>query len=300
MKVPVLILILILTGARVFSAAAQEPAAGARNPNAEWRELQEALAPLVKQAIEDDEALAELQKEVRLARMKAYQANAKLQAKAMEQLVNSHPDLADTVVVIKEMEGGLRDLIKRRREGDEGAMEEYNKARTELNSLRATLRPQVEKLMQESDELKAAADAIKDQMAAAKEMERSFNEQVDAKLVEMSPEAKARVEQRRALVQRAQQGRGLGEKERREKFEALRQRARELDKELMPVRRKAMGDPQVREAWAEAQRLSIEANEATYRKMAELAPDLAEAIEERKKVQEEMTSAWRGRRGKKQ
>ena len=94
--------------------------------------------------------------------------------------------------------------------------------------------------------------------------------------------------------------RGVSEKERREKFEALRQRARELDKELMPVRRKAMGDPQVREAWAEAQRLSIEANEATYRKMAELAPDLAEAIEERKKVQEEMTSAWRGRRGKKQ
>ena len=274
--------------------AQQDRAKAAQKRRAEWREMQQQLEPLIKQVLEGDEMLQQLQKDVKRARAAAWQANAKLQRRAMEQLAHARPDLAETVQIVREMETKARDLMQKRGEGGEEARKEIKKVYAEMNALRATVRPAIEKLLEESDEFKAASQEVKDQMAAAKEMQKDFDAQVAAKVAELGPEAKELIEKRQAMAKRPQRGarpgRAAPDPEMRKKFAELRKRAQELDQQLMPARRKAMADQEVREAWAKA-------NELTYKKIAEMEPSLAAAIEERLKIQQE-TGKLRGGRPK--
>ena len=239
----------------------------------ELRDIQQKLGPLTQQVLQQNEDLRQIERDVRRARQEAGREYMKLQRKAEEQLAKAQPDLADTIQLIHERDKKAQELMQVRGEGRDQAREELGKLQRETSALRATIRTQLDKCMQESEDLRPALQEWQDISDAAREMERDFNAKVEAKLVEISPEAKELLERRKVLMQ----PRAAIDPEARKKLAELRKRARELDQKLRPARFKVANDPDVQEVMAQVQ-------EVTYSKMAEAAPELADAIAERKRI----------------
>ena len=263
------------------------------------REIDQELRPVVQEALKADEALADLDKQRRETQRELFKKDVEVRTQALDALAKAQPDLAETVQLIKELGQKTRELYQQMRQGGEGAeglREEVKEVQKDQRALWQTIQEPYRKIMAEDEQVKAAQAALQESRKAAGEMNRDFEQKMAAKILEVSPESKDLLEQRKELMKQQQamfrrpQGRQGGRRprltpEQQEKAKELRAQMGELARKLWPVRQKVMQDPEVRELNEKLQTL-VEA------KMLEAAPELADTLKQQKGLMEQLQQIY--------
>ena len=260
------------------------------------KEIGQQLKPLVEEALEADEALREFRQQAMNARGKAWQEEGKLRRTAVEMLAKERPDLAETLQLVRESWKRMGELRKQAHDARE-AGENVDDVRTQLReaqkdakSLWQTVDEPYRKFVEGNEELRSARQALEGGRKEAEGLWKDFHQKLEAKILEISPESKELLEERKKLHEKAaamRMGMTPAEmQERRKKAKELHTRMRELEKKLRPVRQKLMAeDPEIKQLAAKLQ-------QALHQKIQETAPELAEVIKERQELQEQMRQLW--------
>lgn len=279
--------------------ANEDPQAKLNELRQAMSEIQQELRPAMREALKADEALGDLRKELGEVQTKLWQQDRELQMKGLKLLAQKQPDLAESIKLIQELEQKSRELMQQMRKGGEGAndaREELQEVRKDSRELWNSVNRPLRQIMNEDEEIRAARQKLDDERKVVTEQTRDFNEKLDAKMIEISPEAKELLDERKALQeqqqalyaqQQARRQRMI--QEQREKFAELNKQVRELQQKLYPVRNRLMAQD------AEVKELAAKLEQVLEAKMVKAAPELAEVIKQRNELQEQMRQLMRPR-----
>ena len=261
-------------------------------------QIEKQLAPLREKALHADPALAKLHRQLTTARFETYREEGRLIRRAEQALAKSRPDLSDTIRELHALEQKAGQLAEETRgQGAVDAQQQLLAVQPRILAIRRAIGQSLRQLIDGTADLRSAQLALRQKREKLRQGSGSLDEQLDARVGSMGPQAKQLLMTKRKIQDRLRTPSPASSPKIKQKGQQLAQlqaRIAVLDRQLQPVRLRVQAQD------SELKALRAEYEQRLHSKMTLIAPEFRKAIAERQKLQKRVDELWqsdRPRRG---